>query len=90
MADGVSDDDGISNPEPGTLEARLTAGQEPVHFIPAHNNRGLPTSLIANLPVRSGSIKNPTDFALTPQSLEDFDWLVVPDSIAYNRGGLPL
>jgi erythromycin esterase-like protein len=87
---GVSDANGIGPPEAGTLEARLTAVPGPARFIPTHKGQGLPTTEIAALPTRSGSTKNPTYFALTPQSLTDFDWLVVLDSTAYNRGGPPL
>ena len=87
---GVSDANGIGRPEPGTLEARLTAVPGPALFIPTHKGQGLPTSAIAVLPTRSGSMKNPTYFALTPQSFTDFDWLAVLDSTAYNRGGPPL
>jgi erythromycin esterase-like protein len=87
---GVSDANGIGQPEAGTLEARLTAAPGPMRFIPTHKGRGLPGSEIASLPTRSGSGKNPTYFALTPQSFTDFDWLAVLDSTAYNRGGPPL
>jgi erythromycin esterase len=87
---GVSDANGIGQPEAGTLEARLTAVPGPVRFMPTHKGQGLPTSEIADLPTRSGSRKNSTYFALTPQSVTDFDWLVVFDSTAYNRGGPPL
>jgi erythromycin esterase-like protein len=87
---GVSDANGIGRPEAGTLEARLTAAPGPARFIPTHKGQGLPTSAIAALPTRSGSKKNLTYFALTPQSLTDFDWLAVLDSTAYNRGGPPL
>ncbi len=87
---GVSDANGINQPEPGTLEARLTAAPGPARFIPTHRGRGLPTAEIAALPTRSGSIKNPTYFALTSHCFTEFDWLVVLDSTAYNRGGPPL
>jgi len=87
---GVSDANCIGQPEVGTLEARLTGVPGPARFIPTHKGQGLPTSEIAALPTRSGSMKNPTYFALTPQSLTDFDWLVVLDSTAYSRGGPPL
>ena len=87
---GVSDANGIGQPEAGTLEARLTAVPGPARFIPTHKGQGLPTSEIAALPTRSGSMKNPTYFALTPQSFTDFDWLAVLDSTAYDRGGPPL
>jgi erythromycin esterase len=87
---GISDANGIGQPEAGTLEARLTAVPGPGRFIPTHKGRGLPASAIAAPPTRSGSIKNPTYFPLTPQSFTDFDWLAVLDSTAYNRGGPPL
>jgi erythromycin esterase len=87
---GVSAANGIGQPEAGTLEARLTAMPGPARFIPTHKGQGLPTSAIATLPTRSGSVKNPTYFALTPQSFTDFDWLAVLDSTAYARGGPPL
>ena len=87
---GVSEANGIGQPEAGTLEALLTAVSGPACFIPTHKGQGLPTSEIAALPTRSGSMKNPTYFALTPQSFTDFDWLAVLDSTAYNRGGPPL
>jgi len=87
---GVSDANGIGRPEAGSLEARLTALPGPAVFIPTHKGQGLPTSAIAALPTRSGSMKNPSYFALTPQSFTDFDWLAVLDSTAYNRGGPPL
>jgi len=87
---GVSEANGIGQPEVGTLEARLTAVPGPVRFIPTHNGHRLPTAAIAALPTRSGSTKNPSYFALTPQSFTDFDWLAVLDSTTYNRGGPPL
>jgi erythromycin esterase len=84
---GVSDANGIGKPEAGTLEALLTAGTGPVRFIPTFFGKGLPAQAIAALPVRSGSKKNPGYFALTPQSLTDFDWLAVLDSTGYAEGG---
>ena len=87
---GVSDANGIGQPEAGTLEARLTDVPGPALFIPTHKGQGLPASAVAALPTRSGSMKNSTYFALTPQSFTDFDWLAVLDSTAYNRGGPPL
>jgi len=84
---GVSDANGIGQPEAGTLEARLNASPGPARFIPTHLGLGLPTSAIAALPTRSGSMKNPTYFALTTQSFTDFDWLAVLDRTAYSRGG---
>lgn len=87
---GISDVNGIGQPEAGTLEARLTSVPGPVRFIPTHKGQGLSTSAIADVPIRSGSVKNSTYFALTPQSFTDFDWLAVLDSTAYDQGGPPL
>jgi erythromycin esterase len=87
---GVSEANGIGQPEAGTLEARLTAAPGPARFIPTHKGQGLPAPEIAALPVRSGSVQNQSYFALTPQSLADFDWLAVLDATAYSRGGPPL
>lgn len=87
---GVSNANGIGQPEAYTLEARLTAVPGPALFIPTHKGQGLPGSEIAALPTQSGSLKNSSYFALTLQNLTDFDWLAVLDSTAYNRGGPPL
>jgi erythromycin esterase-like protein len=87
---GESLANGIGQPESGTLERRFTALPGPVRFLPTYRGQGLPASAIATLPIRSGSVKNPTYFALLSQSLIDFDWLVVFDSTAYSRGGPPL
>ncbi len=87
---GVSEPNGIGLPESGTLEARLTAAPGPARFIPTHQGKGLPPSAITDLSTRSASSKNSTYFALTAESLTDFDGLVVLDSTAYHRGGPPL
>ena len=84
---GVSEGNGIGEPEDGTPESLLTAVPGPARFIPTWGGRELPASGIAALPVRSGSKKNPTYFALTHQSFSDFDWLAVLDSTGYARGG---
>jgi erythromycin esterase-like protein len=87
---GVSEANGIGEPETGTLEERLTSVPGPALFIPTHKGQGFPIAAIADLPIRSGSSKNPTYFALNAQSFTDLDWLAVLDSTAYNRGGPPL
>lgn len=87
---GISPANGIGQPEPGTLEALLTGFPEPALLIPTHKGQGLPASEIAALPTRSGSRKNSSYFALTPQSFTDFDWLAVLHSTTYSRGGPPL
>jgi erythromycin esterase-like protein len=87
---GTSEENGIGRPEVDSLEARLTAAPGPVRFIPTHGGRAIEGSGIAALPTRSGSVRNPTYFALNVQSFTDFDGLVVLDSVTYNRGGPPL
>lgn len=84
---GTSEANGIGQPEPGTLESRLTAVPGPARFLPTHRGQGLPNAEITALPTRSGRVKNPTYFALTPQSLTDFDWLAILDATTYSRGG---
>ena len=79
---GVSEAHGIGRPEAGTLEHGLTAVGGPARFIPTHLGQGLPLSAGTALPTRSGSVKNPTYFPLTPQSFTDFDWWAVLDSTA--------
>lgn len=80
---GTSPANGIDQPEPGTLEARMIAQPGPVRFIPTHHGQGLP---ISELPTRSGSTTNPSYAPLTPQSFTNFDWLAVFDSTTYSRG----
>jgi len=87
---GASEANGISSPEAGTLEARQIALPGPALFIPTHRGQELPASEIAALPARSDSMKNLTYTTLTSQSLTDFDWLMVLDSVTYTRGGQPL
>jgi erythromycin esterase-like protein len=87
---GVSEANGITSPEAGTLEARLTAAPGPARFIQTHRGEGLSAAAIAALPMRTGSTKNPSYCPLTGQSITDFDWLAVLDSTAYSRGGPPL
>jgi erythromycin esterase-like protein len=83
---GVSLANGIGQPKASTLEARLTGAPGPVRLIPTHKGQGLPASEIAALPERSASTLNSTYFALTHQSLVDFDALAVLDSSEYARG----
>jgi erythromycin esterase len=87
---GVSEANGIGQPEPGTLEALLTRLPEPALFIPTHQGQALPASEIAALPTRSGSIKNSMYMPLGPESFADFDWLAILRSTTYSRGGPPL
>jgi erythromycin esterase len=87
---GVSEANGIAQPEAGSLEARLAALRSSAFFIPTHKGQGLAASEIAALPTRSGSMKNPTYFPLSPESFTDFDYLAFLDSTDYARGGWPL
>jgi erythromycin esterase-like protein len=87
---GESPANGIGQPEAGTLEARLTATPGPGRLIPTYRGEALPAAEVARLPTRAGSLKNPSYFALTPQSLADFDWLAVLDASAYAEGAPPL
>jgi erythromycin esterase len=87
---GVSEANGIDQPEPGTLEARLTASLEKALFIPTFKGQRLPAQEIASLVTRTGSRKNTSYFPLTSASFSDFDWLAVLKSTTYSRGGPPL
>jgi erythromycin esterase len=84
---GVSEENGIVEPEGGTLEAGLAAAAGPGLFIPTHGGRLLQVAEIGALPIRSGSAKNPTYFPLTPKSFADFDVLAFLAKVGYNRGG---
>ncbi|HOO53582.1 MAG TPA: erythromycin esterase family protein [Methanothrix sp.] len=86
---GVSDENGIGEPEAGTLEAGFAAASGPGSglFIPTRRDRGLSASEIEGLTIRLGSAKNTTYFPLTPRSLTDFDGLAFLDGVGYSRGG---
>jgi erythromycin esterase-like protein len=87
---GSSEANGISPPEPNTLEHHLTVPPAPARFIPTHNGQAFTPEILASLSPRTGSTKNPTYFPLTPQSLSDFDALAVLSTTTYTRGGRPL
>lgn len=87
---GVSEENGIGEPAPGTLEARLSAAPGPLRFILTHQGQGLPQAEIAGLPTRVGSSKNFTYMPLDARSFSDFDGLIVLDSVRYSQGGPPL
>ena len=78
---GTSDAQGIAPPEPGTLEANLTASPGPGRFIPTHHAQSFDAASLAALPTRASAAKNPGYFPLTAKSLTDFDWLAMLDSI---------
>jgi erythromycin esterase-like protein len=87
---GVSAENGIASPEPGTLEAMLIAPSAPARLIPTHRGAGLGADALAALPTRAASARNLSYVPLGPQSFTDFDWLAALNSVAYNRGGRPL
>ena len=89
MALGVSEPNGVGEPEPGTVEARLKEAGEAL-FIPTHRGRGLPAAELEKAPVRAGSALNPTYYTLTPGSFSEFDALVFLASTSYPRGAPPL
>lgn len=83
---GRSEENGIVEPELGTLEDRLAARGESLLI----SVQGAPPSETAALPIRTGSRRNPTYFPFTPGSFADFDWLAFVPSTTYQRGGPPL
>ncbi len=87
---GISEDNGIGEPECGTLESLLTNKIESAMFIPTKKVYGLLNSEISHLPTRSGSSRNGSYFPFTSESLIDFDWLAILKSTGYTRGALPL
>lgn len=84
---GVSPENGIAEPEAGTLEALLTEAGAPVTLLPTQRGHGLPTEALKALPSRSGSKKNWSYSALSPHHIEDFDWLVMFSEVTANRRG---
>ena len=74
---GVSEANGIGQPEAGTLEALLTPMPGQALFIPTHGGQGLPATEIAALPTRSGSALNSSYMPLNAACFSEFDWLVV-------------
>lgn len=82
---GISPENGIAEPEANTLEAVLTHTAPPVHLLPTHRGQAFPLEASNALPIRSGSMKNRSYFALTSQSLRDFDWLLTFDTVTYHR-----
>ena len=89
MALGVSEPNGIDEPEPGTVEARLAKAGDAL-FIPTHRDNASNAPDVQSIPVRSGSTLNPTYYVLTPSSFTEFDALVFLASTAYPRGAEPL
>jgi erythromycin esterase len=87
---GISEYNGIGEPEGGTLESILTNKLESAMFIPTNKLQEIFKSEISSLPTRTGSTKNGSYFPFTRESLIDFDWLAILKSTEYTRGALPL
>ena len=81
---GASVDNGIGQPEAGTLEALLTTAAAPVLFIPTHKGHGLSSRDVSTLATRTGNSKNTTYFPLGSESFRDFDWLAMLQSTTYS------
>jgi erythromycin esterase-like protein len=77
---GTSESQGVAAPEPGTLEALLTAGAGASALIPTHRDDVLPASATAALPTRAVG-GNPSYFPFSAASLTDFDWLAVLSTV---------
>lgn len=82
---GISDVYELAPPEAGSIEALLTTGASTGVFIPTHLGQGFADGALAALPTRSGTMKNLSYMALTPQSFADFDWLNVMKSARETR-----
>ena len=82
-----SPENGIGEPEPGTLEAQLGQRPEAAFVLPTHAGRALPEAAIRALNTRSGSARNSTYMPLDASSVTDFDWLAFVRTTAYARGG---
>jgi erythromycin esterase-like protein len=76
---GACEAHGIGVPEPGTLEACLAKAAGPGRFVPTHRGAGLAASELAGMRTRSRGA-NQGYFPMTPQSVCEFDWLVMVDS----------
>lgn len=74
---GASGALGLAAAEPGTLEAHLSAMPGPGRFIPTHRGQAFDATTIA-----TRASNNPAYFPLTAQSMTNFDWLAVLDSIS--------
>jgi len=87
---GVSEPNGIGEPEAHSLEARLNGPEQLASFIPTHRGARLAEAEAAQLPTRTGSKRNMSYVPFSAQSLAQFDWLAFVPNSHYHRGGLPL
>ncbi len=84
------DIDPPAEPEPGTLEAHLTASRHAGTFIPIERGTMLTEDALTNLPARSAGTRNPGYFPLTPQRVTYFEWLMTVAESGFTRGMPPL
>ena len=84
---GESEINGISKPEPNTLEGKIVYNTGTAKFLPTYRGQGLPFKEIDVLQKRNRSSKNPTYFPLTPTSLHHFDCLITLENTEYEPGG---
>jgi erythromycin esterase-like protein len=92
---GTSEANGIADPEPGSLEARMAEAIGPEAaiaglFLPTHFGKGLPADEVAAAPSRAAGTTNLSYIPLNPQSLENFDYVAFLNRATYLRGGPPL
>lgn len=83
---GTSEDHGIGQPEPGTLEARLSALAGDACLIPMPPASASAHAEALRLPAREGSSLNRSYFPLSSTSANEFDWLVCFDELSTGRG----
>lgn len=81
---GRSGDNGIGEPEPGSIEALLSAAGASF-FFPASQSDRVPIEEIASLPARSLSATNPSYRGLDPQSFSHFDWMLMANDVTAVR-----
>ena len=82
-----SPENGIGEPEPGSLEAWFGQRPEAAFLLATQGGRELPQAVIQALPTRSGSTRNSTYMPLNADSITDFDWLAFLRTTVYSRGG---
>jgi erythromycin esterase-like protein len=78
MGVGKSSAMGIGEPETGSLEAALSAGAGTVRLIATHGGKRLSQAAIDAITSRTGT---PQYFPFTRESVTDFDFLTVIDSV---------
>jgi erythromycin esterase-like protein len=78
---GSSESQGLAPPEPGTLEALITAAPEEAKFLPTHRGDDSRSPIPHASPPSRNTGRNPSYFPFTGASLTDFDWLAVLNAV---------